>query len=147
MMNTYFFKCHKIKMITFVQCNIFERIWYSESILVGHFNPGLLIPRPFYHELTNRGLGFRSSWLKVWGWEVWGWSLGLECTVTKLWVYWAACLKKIMTEYLASLCFLVTPLDVVTHWSIKLWFLSYYFTHILYHFKSSAIVALKSDIC
>ena len=33
MMNTYFFKCHKIKIITFVLCNIFERIWYSESIL------------------------------------------------------------------------------------------------------------------
>ena len=27
MMNQYFFKCHKIKMITFVLCNIFEWIW------------------------------------------------------------------------------------------------------------------------
>ena len=33
-MNIYFFKCHNIKMINFVLCNIFERIWYSESILV-----------------------------------------------------------------------------------------------------------------
>ena len=29
-----FLKYHKIKMISFVLCNIFERIWYSECILV-----------------------------------------------------------------------------------------------------------------
>ena len=34
MMNHYFFKCHKYDtMITFELCNIFKRIWYSESIL------------------------------------------------------------------------------------------------------------------
>ena len=37
MMNTYFFKCHMIKMITFVLCNIFEQIWYSEFILEREF--------------------------------------------------------------------------------------------------------------
>ena len=34
MMNQYFFKCHMIKMITFMLCNIFEQIWYSEFILL-----------------------------------------------------------------------------------------------------------------
>ena len=34
MMKQYFFKSHMIKMVTFVQCNIFEWIWYSESILI-----------------------------------------------------------------------------------------------------------------
>ena len=33
-----------------------------------------------------------------------------------------------------------------THWSIQLWCVSYYYTHSLYHFINSAIVALKSDI-
>ena len=33
MSNQCFFKCHMIKMITFELCNIFEQIWYSESIL------------------------------------------------------------------------------------------------------------------
>ena len=34
MMKQYFFKCHKIKVITFETCNIFELIWYSEWPLV-----------------------------------------------------------------------------------------------------------------
>jgi hypothetical protein len=34
MMIYYFFKCHKIKAITFEPCNIFELIWYSEWPLV-----------------------------------------------------------------------------------------------------------------
>ena len=33
-----------------------------------------------------------------------------------------------------------------THWSIQLWLVSYYYTHSLYHFINSAIVALKSNI-
>ena len=33
-----------------------------------------------------------------------------------------------------------------THWFIQLWFVSYHYTHSLYHFINSAIVALKSDI-
>jgi hypothetical protein len=32
------------------------------------------------------------------------------------------------------------------HWPIQLWFVSYYYTHSLYHFINSAILALKSDI-
>ena len=32
-MNLNFFKCYKIEMITFMPCNIFERICYSEFIL------------------------------------------------------------------------------------------------------------------
>ena len=38
MMNWCFFKCHMIKMITFVLCNIFEQILYSESILTKMLN-------------------------------------------------------------------------------------------------------------
>ena len=43
----------------------------------------------------------------------------------------------------------VTFIDVetmhhVAHWSI--WFVAYYYTHSLYHFMNSAILALKSDI-
>ena len=34
MMNLHFFKSHKIKVITFEPCNIFELIWYSEWPLV-----------------------------------------------------------------------------------------------------------------
>ena len=32
------------------------------------------------------------------------------------------------------------------HWSILLWMVSYYYTHSLFYFINSAIVALKSDI-
>ena len=39
------------------------------------------------------------------------------------------------------------PLDGLgSHWSIQLWFVSYFYTHSLYHFINLAIVALKSDI-
>ena len=31
-----------------------------------------------------------------------------------------------------------------THWSIQLWFVSYSYTHSLYHFINQAVVALKS---
>jgi hypothetical protein len=37
-------------------------------------------------------------------------------------------------------------LGLLAHWSIQLWFVSYYYNHSLYHFMNSAIVALKSDI-
>ena len=59
MMNTYFFKCHKIKMITFVLCNIFERIWYSESILVWGFGGQSTVP-PLRSSLVGYKLSFKS---------------------------------------------------------------------------------------
>ena len=55
MMNAYFFKCHKIKMITLALCNIFEQIWYSESILCRIGRGGMVPKTVYYKKIKGEG--------------------------------------------------------------------------------------------
>ena len=50
-----FFKCHKIKMITLVLCNIFEQIWYSESILCRIGRGGVVPKTVYYKKIKGEG--------------------------------------------------------------------------------------------